>query len=56
MPEKMKNVKISKRRWYQERLVPHNTQKTNRCRWPTTICGGLSFPQADRKLLGKRGS
>ena len=24
----MKNVKISKRQWYQERLVPDNTQKT----------------------------
>ena len=24
----MKNVKISKRQWYQERLVPDNIQKT----------------------------
>ena len=24
----MKNVKISKRQWYQERLVPDKTQKT----------------------------
>ena len=28
MPEKMKKVKISKGQWFQERLVPHNTQKT----------------------------